>query len=237
VVDESRDPSERRSAGEGGGGEMSAGSPESAVTPIGRMAGPLAMAAAVLIVVEQLIGLARVAGGAPEDDEISEFVQEPLSSVYAALELLGFALLLLALVGLYERQRNSAARLGAVGFFVAFLGTLLAAGDWWFELFATPFYADLAPRAVEADAGGSLLTGGSITFSLFALGWVLFGIASLRARVFPRPAAVMLIIGGVVGYLAGFPPMQMPLAIVVGWIGYWLYKSDRTGSVRPAAVR
>lgn len=217
--------------------KMGVAAPEPALTTIGRMAGPFAMAAAVVIVVEQLIALGRVAGGAPEDDEISEFVQEPLSSVYAGLELLGFALLLLALVGLYERQQNSAATLGLVGFLVAFLGTLLATGDWWFELFATPFYADLAPRAVEADAGGSLLTGGTLTFSLFAVGWVLFGIASFRARVFPRPAAVALIIGGVVGYLAGFPPMQVPLAIAVGWVGYWLYKSDRTGAVRPAPVR
>jgi hypothetical protein len=80
------------------------------------------MAAALVIVVEQLIGVARLAGGVPEDDEISEFVQEPLSSVYASLELLGFALLLLASVGLYERQQKAAGRLGLVGFFVAFLG-------------------------------------------------------------------------------------------------------------------
>ena len=194
------------------------------------------MVAAVLIVVEQLIGLARLAGGVPKDDEISEFVQEPRSSVYAALELFGFALLLLALVGLYERQQEAAGRLGLVGFFSAFVGTLLAAGDWWFELFATPFYADLAPQAVEADASGSLLTGGRITFSLFALGWVLFGVASVRAGVFPRLAAVLLIVGGVAGYLAGFPPFQVLLAIAVGWIGYWLYKSDRTGTARPTTV-
>jgi hypothetical protein len=216
---------------------MSASAPETALTSIGRMAGPFAMAAAVMIVVEQLIGLARLAGGVPEDEEISEFVQEPLSSVYATLELLGFALLLLALVGLYERQQKAAATLGLVGFFGAFLGTLLAAGDWWFELFATPFYADLAPRAVEADASGSLLTGGTITFTSFAFGWVLFGIASVRAGVFPRLTAMLLIIGGVAGYLAGFPPFQVPLAIAVGWIGFWLYKSDRTGAARPATVR
>ena len=63
-------------------------------------------------------------------------------------------------------------------------------------------------------------------FALFALGWVLFGIASFRARVFPRWASIVLIIGGLLGYQAGFPPFLIVLALGVGWMGYWLQKHD-----------
>jgi len=46
-------------------GEMSAAGPETALTSIGRMAGLLGMAAALVIVVEQLLGVARLADGVP----------------------------------------------------------------------------------------------------------------------------------------------------------------------------
>jgi hypothetical protein len=77
---------------------------------------------------------------------------------------------------------------------------------------------------MKTAIGGSLLAGAIATFGLFSVGWVLFGIATFRARVFSRRAAVLMIIGGVVGILALSAPYQVPLAVAVGWIGYSTYK-------------
>lgn len=110
------------------------------------MAGPVSIAAAALIITEQLIGLAI---GRPPQSEAAESVTEPIVTVYAALDLAAFCLLLLALTGLYERQSRASGGLGLIGYLVAFVGTVLAAGDWWFELFAVPYYADVAPNAFD----------------------------------------------------------------------------------------
>jgi hypothetical protein len=116
----------------------------------------------------------------------------PLSGVNGPLTLLAVYLLLLGLVGLYARQAAASGTLGLV----AVLGTMLLAGVWWLEAFAVPYAALKAPALVAATPSGRLLAGRSVSFGGFALGWVLFGLASLRARVFPRDAALLLIIGG-----------------------------------------
>jgi hypothetical protein len=96
-------------------------------------------------------------------------------------------------VGLYARQAAAGGTLGLVGLLVAVLGTMLPAGAWWLEAFAVPYAVLKAPALVAPT--GRLLAGRSVSFGVFALGWVLFGLASLRARVFPRDAAILLIIG------------------------------------------
>ena len=68
------------------------------------------------------------------------------------------------------------------------------------------------------------MVGGLAGFVLFALGWVLFGVASFRARVFPRWATIVLIVGGALGYQAGFPPFLLVLGLGVGLMGLSLYR-------------
>lgn len=138
--------------------------------------------------------------------------------------------LLLALTGLYLRQANEAGWLGFAGYLVAFLGTLLVAGDWWFESFIAPRIAEVAPQVMTGAITGSMAVGAVLTYGLFALGWTVFGIATFRANVYPRSAAVLLIIGGAVGVLALSTPYQIPLAIAIGWIGYSLHGADARGS-------
>ena len=46
-------------------------------------------------------------------------------------------------------------RLGwLIAFLVAFLGTVLVAGDWWFEAFVVPWLADVAPQSLEVTPSG-----------------------------------------------------------------------------------
>ena len=95
----------------------------------------------------------------------------------AFLALSGEALLVLGLVGLYVRQSEATGVVGLISFLLTFFGLVLT-------LSSVP-WSDLP-----------------LTF-----GWALFGVATLKARIFPRPAAILLLIGavatGVVSALLG----------------------------------
>lgn len=185
-----------------------------------RWVGPVSVGAAALIVVSQSVNLGLgLALGA-------QSANSPVHTLKYALALFALYALLLALTGLYLRQANAAGKLGLAGYLVAFLGTLLIAGDWWFESFIAPQIAAVAPEVMSGAITGSMAIGAAATFGLFAIGWIVFGIATFRANVFPRPAAGLLIVGGLVGILAGSTPYQVPLAIAVGWIGYSLIGSQ-----------
>jgi len=195
-----------------------------------RWVGTVSMIAAGLIIVSQSVHLALgLAMGSQSADSV-------LHSVKYVLALLAMFALLLALTGLYLRQAGAAGKVGLIGYLIASLGTVLVAGDWWFESFIAPQLAAVAPEVMTGAIAGSMIVGAAATFGLFAAGWTLFGIATFRARVYPRPAAVLLIIGGVVGLLALQTPYQVPLAIAVGWIGYSLTRSQPAVSLAPAGT-
>jgi len=69
-----------------------------------------------------------------------------------------------------QSLRRMSGRLGLTGYLVAFLGTLLVAGDWWFESFVAPRIAAVAPEVMSGTTTGSLAVGAAATFGLFALG-------------------------------------------------------------------
>jgi hypothetical protein len=147
-------------------------------------------------------------------------------SLRMGLALLAMFALLLALTGLYARQVPAAGKLGLVGYLAAFLGTMLVAGDWWYEAFIGPALREQAPEVLTTAPGGSILIGAAITSVTFGAGWVAFGLASIQAGVFPRRTAILLTIAGVAGVLTLISPFQVPLALAVGWMGLWLLRSD-----------
>lgn len=198
------------------------------VQSLGRWVGPISMIAGALMIVSQglLLALGLAMGAQSADSAVH--------TLKYGLALFAMYALLLALTGLYLRQAGAAGKLGLAGYLIAFLGTLLLAGDWWFESFIVPRLTAVAPDVMTGAITGSLAIGAAATFGLFAVGWILFGIASFRANVFPRPAAVLMIVGGAVGILAGSTPYQVPLAIAVGWIGYALTRPDRGDAFAPA---
>ena len=146
-------------------------------------------------------------------------------SLRMGLALLAMFALLLALTGLYARQVPESGKLGLVGYLVAFLGTMLVAGNWWYEAFIGPALREQAPEILTTAPGGSILIGAALTGLTFAAGWVTFGLASFRAGVFPRLAAVLMTVAGVAGILTLISPFQIPLALAVGWMGLWLVRS------------
>jgi uncharacterized membrane protein (DUF485 family) len=193
------------------------------------LAGIASLAAAGLMLVQQVSHLVFAL-------TMSQSQAVATHSLRNGLALVAMYALLIALTGLYAMQATAAGRLGLVGYLVAALGTLLVAGDWWYESFIAPLIAAQAPELLRTALSGSILVGLAATFGSFALGWVLFGIASYRAGVFPRGAAILMVVGGIAGILALVAPFQVPLALAVGWMGSWLLRSAVPDSTPLAEV-
>jgi hypothetical protein len=146
----------------------------------------------------------------------------------------------LGLVGLYLRQSEQAGRLGLIAFVVTFTGAMMAIGATWSEAFFGAWLAQAAPELLDADPAAILIAGVILSYSLFALGWFLFGLASLRAGVLPRGAAILLMIGALLFLVVGM--MELPFAGVlygaaVAWMGYavWSGTADKPSLITEAA--
>ena len=167
-------------------------------------------------------------------------LSEPYA-IQSVLKLIGAALLLLGLYGLHARQADAAGLLGTAGFLAAFSGTALVVGSFWATAFFAPGMAAMDPVAFDAGEGppGRLAGAFVVTMATFVLGWMLFGVAAWRARVYPRAAALLLIFGSplAVGTLlvVGFPTGVF-FSAAVAWMGYTLWSEKAAPVGQPARV-
>ncbi len=167
------------------------------------------------------------------EEEFSTVATTASFVVETWLFLLGTLLVLFGLFGLYARLSEAAGPLGLVGFLVAFLGTAFLVGTYWDQAFVVvPILADAAPELL--DAGPPL--GYILSFGIFALGWLLFGVAALRARVYPRWAALLLIVGAVLSFLP-LPLSTAPFGVAVAWMGSTLFTGRDASAEQPSRVR
>jgi hypothetical protein len=103
--------------------------------------------------------------------------------------------LLLGLPGLYVAQSEWAGQLGLVSFLMLFFGTLFFAISNNYG-FIAPVLAAQAPAMLDAiNAYPPIITLNALLAVGFFLGFIFFGIATLRARVLPRQTGILMIIG------------------------------------------
>ncbi len=197
-----------------------------------RFAAPIAFTAAALVILTRIVSLLNV----PADgDALKIYVVGTTHAANSVASIIAFAALILALVALDGRRDRETGILGAVGVGAAVIGTVFMAGDWWYEAFSVPWMADIAPSVFETGAAGRLLVGGLASFALFAVGWALYAIASLRARTFPPAIAATILVGGIASGLpfgAAYLYGNIVLGLGIGWLGLW---AMRTRSVTVAA--
>ena len=195
-----------------------------------RQAGVASLAAAVLILGSQISQLVIPM-------VLTESFWIATQTLRMGLALAAMFALLVAIAALYSSGVAGVGRLGLVAYLVASLGTVLIAGNWWYEAFIGPVLRVEAPDLIATAPSGSILVAAAITSGTFAIGWALFGIASLQANVLPRRSSMLLTVAGVIGILALISPFQIPLALVVGLVGLWLVGSDRRAAdARPVPV-
>ena len=201
-----------------------------AAMPFARHAGWLSIAAGLLFLIAQTVM-------ATFDQRLNlETSQNPVFIAAKIIYLAGFIVLMFALIGVYGLQSQRAGRLGVAGFAVAIVGTMMLAGDLWFESFAIPWLAAGPGGQGLISAPSLLMALGSISsYALFAAGWTLFGIASLRARVFPLLISIAIIIGGIAGFQALLAPWGIPLGLALIALGIWIVRTHgRRSAPTPA---
>jgi len=147
--------------------------------------------------------------------------------IYSSLNLISMLMLLIGLVGTFLYHFQRIGKFGIVSFVVAFMGTMLIAGDAWFEAFVVPFVANTAPQLVNEVPSGSLIIGALLSFLSFSIGWILVGISCLKARIIPKYISILIICGGIFGFKALTIPYLFVLAIAVGFLGKWIYDNPK----------
>lgn len=160
------------------------------------------------------------------------------------LILVGALLIALGLPGTYARQAEQAGKIGLIGFSLTFIVILLfsvALGA--IETFVLPVLA--ANASTRSFLAGSL-PGLYSRFVLLALlleliGPVLLGIATLRARIFPRWTGWLLIAIPILVFLGFFVSLPGPLAqldaivlnISIAGMGFSLLTRSDTQQLQP----
>ena len=94
-------------------------------------------------------------------------------------------------------------------------------------VFAGPWIAEMAPQALVAEKAITLVVGALAAYLLFALGWMLFGIALLRAPIGPVAIPVAIIAAGALGFRSGLPPFGVPIGLAVAALGTHVIRAGR----------
>jgi hypothetical protein len=163
-------------------------------------------------------------------------------------------LFLLSWTGLYARQVKEAGWLGLAGFLLLSLSWALQTAFVFAEAFILPLLATTAPKFVDGYLG--LATGHASEVNLgalpalytlvgigYVLGGLLFGIATLRARILPRWAAGLLAVASALTPAAALLPHQIqrlaavPVGLALVWLGYALWSERREQVSEPSPGR
>jgi len=150
------------------------------------------------------------------------------------------------ITGLYLRQAQESGWLGLIGYALFCIWFAAVMCFSLVEAFILPTLATEAPRFVEGFLGMFSGAASAVDLSVLPLIWaisgpayilgqLLFGIATFRARVFPRYAGILLAVAAVLTPMGGLVPpehqplVMVPVGIAFAWLGYALW-SERVRS-------
>lgn len=161
--------------------------------------------------------------------------------------LLFYALMCVGLVALDRAQSERAGKLGKVGFFLALIGSALTILTSMGYAFTLPAYAVQlgAPKTLFEliDPAGPnawlfYLTMGYVV--LFVPGFILTGIAIMRAGQFPRWAGLLVAVGALLTLSGGVPNFAIGrtlggvvFALGLLWLGYAMWAEKRAVLASP----
>jgi hypothetical protein len=151
---------------------------------------------------------------------------------------------LIGMTGLYVRQAEKSGWLGLAGYILFSLWLALILGFTFVEVFILATLATAAPAFVAGWLGmfagtvseidlGALPLVWTVSGPIYILGGLLFGVATFRARIFPRWAGILLAIGTTIGPVAILLPQELqpkvavPVGLALAWLGYALWSERR----------
>jgi hypothetical protein len=131
----------------------------------------------------------------PPSSEILKYYTDPLFMPSQVLFIVGVLLQILGFPGLYARQSERAGILGALGFTLSFVG--MAVLEFASDVTNVAVFPGLVstPQGLLAARVVSIPPVLLLFFPLMLLGFLLFGIATLRAKTLPRGVGAMLLVG------------------------------------------
>jgi hypothetical protein len=94
-------------------------------------------------------------------------------------------------------------------------------------MFIAPALATEAPEFLDAGPPPGLV----LTLIGLGVGWLVFGISTLRAGVYPRWAAILVIVGVVIVILQ-LPFTTIALSVAVAWLGFHLFTGREPAEAR-----
>ena len=108
---------------------------------------------------------------------------------------------------------------------MAFFGTVLVTGDFYANTFVTPLLAIGNYEFLESPMAGVLRLWFPTEFGILGVAWILFAVATVRARVYPRRAAWLLLVGAALA-LVPLPFVNIAFDVAIIWLGLTLMKQD-----------
>lgn len=199
------------------------------MSALSRHAGPIVLVVGAYLAVAHLVLQFVVMNYS----DLAVMLADPIFRVLNLACAAAFSGLVIAAFAAYDKQAREAGTFGLVALCAAIVGTVNLGANMWFEGFAVPWLADVVPQVLTAEKTMFWKVGYLSSYLLFAIGWVLFGLASLRAGVFPRLISLAIVAGGIVGFLAAQPPYGIALGLALLSLGIWMIKT-RTAADTPA---
>jgi hypothetical protein len=188
---------------------------------LSRFAGPIVLAVGAYLAVAHLALFVVFMSHSDPATMLADPIFRVLNLAYAA----AFSGLAIAACAAYDRQSRFTGTFGLVALCAAMVGTVNLGANMWFEGFAVPWLADVVPQVLIAEKTMFWKVGYLSSYILFSIGWVLFGLASLRARVFPRLISLAIVVAGIIGFLAARPPYGVPLGLALLSLGIWMIRT------------
>ena len=159
-------------------------------------------------------------------------------------------LFVVGITGLYARQVEASGWLGLAGYLMFSVSWVILMPFVFTQALIIPVLATASPAFVESFLGivnnhpgemniGALPALYNVSGLLYALGGLVFGIASFRARVLPRGAAALLAVGAVAPIVLSMLPhpldrtLAVPMGLAMAWLGWGLLAERRAQAPEP----
>ena len=161
----------------------------------------------------------------------------------------------LGIAGIHTKQANKTGWLGLIGMVLLSLWLVIVMGFSFVEAFILPHPGTVTPEFIDGWMGmfnghpskvdlGMLPALWTLTAPMYIGGGVLFGLATYRARIFPRAAAVLLALGTAAAPVAALllplasqPKVAIPTGLAIAWLGYSLLTERAQHPASPVPER
>lgn len=161
--------------------------------------------------------------------DVAQIVLEVPRRTVGLVEIPIILAVLFGLPGLYLHQAGRTGYLGLVVLVLTFAATALGIGHYYLVAFAEAVLGEQSPDAAAAVADAATVMA-PFEFLAFVLGWLLLGVATFRAGMFPKIPAILIIVGIVLVLARAFFELPGPVGGVlmgfgIAWLGTHLFNT------------